>query len=129
VVVLSMTDTDDCVKQAVSLGACGYLRKDASVEQLQHALQCVMTTGSYFPAEVARKLMSKPGQGTDDLTARQLEILRQIANGRTSKEIAHELNLSPKTVDVHRGRIMERLNIHDVPGLTRYAMRVGLLEP
>jgi DNA-binding NarL/FixJ family response regulator len=63
------------------------------------------------------------------LTARQREVLRLVVEGRTMKEIAASLGLSVKTVEAHRAQMMERLGIHDVPGLVRYAMRIGLLRP
>lgn len=129
-VVLSMNDTVEAVKRAVANGACGYLMKDAPAFELEQALRGVMATGRYFSPAVAHLLLmpSEPAP-EDTLTARQLEILKLIAQGRASKEIAFELGLSSKTVDVHRARIMERLNMNDVASLTRYAVRTGLVKP
>lgn len=128
--VLSMYDTVDFVKRAVSNGACGYLMKDAPPFELEQALRSVMATGSYFSPAIAQRLL-QPSEPTvdDELTHRQVEILRLIAQGKASKEIAYELGLSPKTVDVHRARIMERLRLNDIASLTLYAVRKGLVKP
>ena len=128
--VLSMYDTVDFVKRAVANGACGYLMKDAPPFELEQSVRSVMATGSYFSPAIAQRLL-QPSEPTvdDELTHRQVEILRLIAQGRASKEIAYELGLSPKTVDVHRARIMERLRLNDIASLTLYAVRKGLIKP
>lgn len=129
ILVLSMYDTADFVQRAVSSGANGYLMKNAAPADLQHAVQAMLATGSYFNAKVARMLLEKVEAGPDDgLTGRQVEILSMIAAGLSSKEIGYDLGLSPKTVDVHRARIMERLQVRDVASLTRYAVRRGLVK-
>ena len=128
--VLSMYDTVDFVKRAVASGACGYLMKDAPPFELEQAVRSVMATGSYFSPSIAQRLL-QPSERTidDELTQRQIEILKLIAQGRASKQIAFELGLSPKTVDVHRARIMERLRLNDIASLTLYAVRKGLVKP
>lgn len=128
--VLSMYDTVDFVKRAVASGACGYLMKDAPPFELEQAVRSVMATGSYFSPAIAQRLL-QPSEPTadDELTHRQVEILKLIAQGKASKEIAFELGLSPKTVDVHRARIMERLRLNDIASLTLYAVRKGLIKP
>jgi DNA-binding NarL/FixJ family response regulator len=128
--VLSMYDTVDFVKRAVANGACGYLMKDAPPFELEQAVRSVMATGSYFSPAIAQRLL-QPSEPTvdDELTHRQVEILKLIAQGKASKEIAYELGLSPKTVDVHRARIMERLRLNDIASLTLYAVRKGLIKP
>jgi DNA-binding NarL/FixJ family response regulator len=130
VLVLSMYDTVDFVKRAVANGACGYLMKDAPPFELEQAVRSVIATGSYFSPAIAQRLL-QPSEPTidDELTQRQIEILKLIAQGRASKEIAFELGLSPKTVDVHRARIMERLRLNDIASLTLYAVRKGLVKP
>jgi DNA-binding NarL/FixJ family response regulator len=130
VVVLSMHDDPQVVKRAISSGAVAYLRKDANGFELASALHSVMTTGSYISAGIAKILM-EPGEPPveDVLTERQIQILTMLARGRTSKEIGFALHLSPKTVDVHRARIMERLGLRDVASLTVYAVRKGLIKP
>ncbi|MES2972930.1 MAG: response regulator transcription factor [Pseudomonadota bacterium] len=128
--VLSMYDTVDFVKRAVASGASGYLMKDAPPFELEQAVKSVMATGSYFSPTIAQRLL-QPSEPTvsEELTERQIEILTLIAQGRASKEIAYDLGLSPKTVDVHRARIMERLQINDIASLTLYAVRKGLIKP
>lgn len=128
VLVLSMYDTVDFVKRAMANGACGYLLKDATPFELEQALRSVMGMGSYFSPAIAQRLM-QPSEPTadDELTQRQIEILKLIAQGRASKEIAFELGLSSKTVDVHRARIMDRLQLNDIASLTLYAVRKGLI--
>jgi DNA-binding NarL/FixJ family response regulator len=131
VLVLSMNDTLECVTGAVRNGACGYLMKNAAPQELAHAVRSVMEEGRYFGSAVAELLLLQPpaeGDG-EALTQRQREILVLLANGLSSREIGSELGLSAKTVDVHRSRIMERLNLRDVASLTRYALRKGLVEP
>jgi DNA-binding NarL/FixJ family response regulator len=129
VLVLSMHDSLEAVKKAIAAGACGYLRKDAKQFELELALHTVMSTGSYFGSSIAQRLL-EPVQddGRKELTGRQVEILTLLARGKSSKEIAFELGLSSKTVDVHRGRIMERTGIHDIASLTLYAVRAGLVK-
>jgi DNA-binding NarL/FixJ family response regulator len=112
-VVISTHDSADFIRRAVALGACGYLTKDASPFELEQAVRSVMAGGSYFSSVIAR---------------RQIEILTLLAQGMASKEIAFKLGLSSKTVDVHRSRLMERLGMHDVSSLTRYAIRKKLIQ-
>jgi DNA-binding NarL/FixJ family response regulator len=124
-----MYDTPDFVQRAVASGANGYLMKNAAPSDLQHAVQAMLVAGSYFNAKVARMLMERVDTcAADGLTDRQVKILSMIAGGLSSKEIGYELGLSPKTVDVHRARIMERLHVRDVASLTRYAVRRGLVR-
>src|SRR3569623_1751405 len=125
IVVRSMYDSIDFVRRAVTLGASGYLMKHAAPQELEHALRTVVATGSYFSGSIAQVLL-QPADAEDDLTERQLQILTLVAEGLSSKEIAWQLGLSSKTVDVHRARIMGRLDMKDVASLTRYAVRKGL---
>jgi DNA-binding NarL/FixJ family response regulator len=129
VIILSMHDEPEVVKSAIGSGAAAYLRKDASGFELASALQSVMTTGNYISTEIARILMD-PGEPAlkEVLTERQIQILTMLAQGQSSKEIGFALSLSPKTVDVHRARIMERLGLRDLPSLTVYAARKGLIK-
>lgn len=128
-VIVSAHNTVDFIKRAVADGACGYLTKDAPPSELERAVKNVMANGSYFTSPVAYRLL-QPAEPPvhEPLTARQIEILTLIAQGQTSKEIAFKLGLSSKTVDVHRGRLMERLDLHDVSSLTRYAIRKNLIQ-
>jgi two-component system, NarL family, nitrate/nitrite response regulator NarL len=128
VLVLSMHDSVELIKQAIGKGACGYLMKDAPSFEVEQALRSVMTTGSYFSASISQRLL-QPSAPTaaQELTPRQLEILTLIAKGHAAKQIGHQLGLSSKTVDVHRAHIMERLQLHDIASLTKYAVRKGLI--
>jgi two-component system, NarL family, nitrate/nitrite response regulator NarL len=130
VIMLTMNDSADSIKRAVAGGANGYIRKDAPAFELETALRSVMATGSYFGTGVAQRLLEPTEPPVEEkLTGRQLEILVMLARGKSSKEIAFELGLSSKTVDVHRTRIMERLELNDVASLTLYAVRKGLVKP
>ena len=130
IIVVSMHEDAVAVKRAVANGANCYVRKDAPDFELEMALRTVMATGSYFGAGVAQRLL-EPSAPTleEELTPRQIEILKLLAQGKSSKEIGYDLGLSSKTVDVHRGRIMERLELRDVASLTLYAVRRGLIKP
>ncbi len=129
VLVLSMHDSVESVKRAVAAGASGYLRKNAQDFELAAALRSLMASGSYFEGDLARRLLEPGEPGARDLlTGRQVEILTLLAAGKASKEIAFELGLSSKTVDVHRARIMERLGLNDIASLTLYAVRQGLVK-
>jgi DNA-binding NarL/FixJ family response regulator len=128
VVVLSMHDEIDVIKRAVAKGASGYLLKQAPQGELELAVRSVLRDGRYFSPMISGKLLRREGDGADEaLTPRQKEILKLVALGMSSRQIGAELGLSSKTVDVHRSRIMDRLDIRDVAGLTRYAIQKGLL--
>lgn len=136
VIILSMSADEAHVLQALRAGASGYLLKDASPDELTLALQAVMRGDTWLTPRVSRQVVDgyvgrlSEGETTlDVLTPRQREILQLIAEGQGTKEIAFKLGLSVKTVETHRSQIMERLNIRDVPGLTRFAVRSGLVSP
>jgi two-component system, NarL family, nitrate/nitrite response regulator NarL len=129
VIVLSMHDSVEAVKRAVASGACGYLRKDAPQYELELAVRSVVSNGTYFGNGVAQMLLQPSEAPVDEiLTGRQLEVLTLLAQGKSAKEIAFELGLSSKTVDVHRAKLMERLQLSDLASLTRYAVRKGLVK-
>jgi DNA-binding NarL/FixJ family response regulator len=130
VIMLSMTDSAEAVKRAVASGANGFVRKDAPRSELELALRNVMANGSYFGIGVAERLLEPTEPAVDEqLTERQIEILTLMASGKSSKEIGFALDLSSKTVDAHRTRIMERLQLNDLASLTLYAVRKGLVNP
>ena len=135
VVILSMHSGEEYVLQALRAGAAGYLLKDAATGELELALRSVMRGESWLSPAVSRQVVEGYAQRSgaeaapDVLTARQREVLRLVAGGKSTKEIAFFLNLSVKTVETHRAQIMERLGIRDVPGLVRYALRTGLVPP
>jgi DNA-binding NarL/FixJ family response regulator len=131
VLLLSMYDNDEYVAEAVRAGAYGYLIKDAAVEELGLALDAVRRGDVYLSPAISRKLAQAFSGGvrpTPGLTARQTQVLRLMALGNSSKEIARELDLSIKTVETHRTQIMDRLEIRDLAGLVRYAVRTGLVD-
>ena len=126
---MSMDDSVPTVKRAIESGACGFIGKDASAIELEMALRNIVVSGVHLSAGVAQRLlMPVEASAREDLTPRQIEILTLLASGQSSKEIAFELGLSAKTVDVHRARISHRLGLGDVPSLTRYALRKGLVR-
>jgi DNA-binding NarL/FixJ family response regulator len=134
VIVLSMYANPEYVAQAMRAGACGYLIKEDAVSQLKAALRTVTSGGTYFSPRIAKDLIQKyldrletQEEPLGRLTPRQREILQLIAEGNSTKEIAFTLGLSGKTVDAHRLQLMDKLEIHDLPGLVRYAMRAGLV--
>lgn len=129
VLVVSMHDSPDFIRRALQLGAAGYVLKDSSPAEFEHALRSVVAGHSYLSAAVAQRLLQASERSPEELlTERQREILVLLARGRASKEVAFALGLSPKTVDVHRARIMERLGIGDLPGLTLYCIRHGMID-
>jgi len=129
VVALSADESVEAVKKAVASGACGFLRQAAPKFELELAVRNVMHSGTYLSAGVVKLLMQPPFPDVDQfLTDRQVAVLTRIAQGKSTKEIAHELGLSAKTVDVHRGRLMKRLQIRDTASLTRFAIRKGLIK-
>jgi DNA-binding NarL/FixJ family response regulator len=131
VLILSMHSADDYVLRAMRCGADGYLLKDAAASELGRALDALQRGERYLSPKVSETLASVSHRLDDpppSLSPRQREVLRLIARGRATKEIAFELGLSPKTVESHRAQIMERLGIRDIAGLVRYALRNGLLH-
>lgn len=129
-IVVSMHDAPEIVRRAVQAGANGYVLKGAPPIELEQAVRAAMAGSAYFSPEVTQRLLMPAEPRPEDiLTPRQLDILRRLALGRSSKEVAFDLGLSPKTVDAHRARIMERLMIREVPGLTLYCVRNRLIDP
>jgi two-component system nitrate/nitrite response regulator NarL len=128
-VMLSMDESRDTAKRAMDLGAAGYVVKQSSPEEFQEAIRVVVAGGKYVSSSTLMALLG-PGAKTPEevLTPRQVEILTLVAKGLSSHEIGDKLGLSRKTVDVHRLRIMARLDIHDVASLTRYAMKNRLVR-
>jgi DNA-binding NarL/FixJ family response regulator len=136
VIILSMHANEEYVLRALRSGACGYLLKDAAVAELELALRAVTRGEIYLSPRISKHVIDsylerlgneRPLQ--EILTPRQREIVQLIAEGESTKEIGFLLKVSVKTVEAHRAQLMERLGIHDVAGLVRYAMRVGLVPP
>lgn len=134
VIMLTMYANEAYVVQALRVGTRGYLLKDSSPAELELAIRAVMRNETYLSPAVSKHVVSDYLRRIDDgphaeepLTARQREVLRLIAQGYTAREIAKALTISVKTVETHRTLLMERLDIHDIAGLVRYAIRVGLI--
>lgn len=138
VLILSMHTTEDFVRRAIKAGASGYLVKDSAPLELKMAIEAIMQNEVYLSPRVSKHLVSgflgtgpggEPADSTlDSLTPRQREILQLIAEGKSTKEIAFQLDVSVKTIETHRAGLMERLGIHDVAGLVIYAVRHGLVS-
>src|SRR4051794_986497 len=130
-IVLTAHARPAVVKQAIERGAHAIVTKGAPLRELREAIDRVTHGGVYYSAETSALLREAAAMPEQDqqLTERQREILRAVANGMSSKEIASVLDLSEKTVSNHRARIMERLGVRDVAGLTRYALSLGLVDP
>jgi DNA-binding NarL/FixJ family response regulator len=132
-IMLSMHDNEEYVAQALKAGARGYLLKDSDLAELSLAIRSVMRGGSYLTPAVSRQVIRDFTHGQpadspfDRLTPRQTEIAQLIAEGHRNAEIAGILGTSIKTVETHRTQLMARLGVHDVAGLVRYAIRVGLV--
>lgn len=135
VIILSMHDHDEYIWRALRTGAAGYVLKKAATAELGVALQKAVQGEIYLCQEIAARFARKypqpdaagsPGP-MEQLTGRQREILQLIAESRNTKEIAEMLHLSTKTIEYHRLRLMRTLNLHDVPGLVRFALRAGLV--
>jgi DNA-binding NarL/FixJ family response regulator len=133
VLILSMHASEEYVLQALRAGVVAYLIKDSATAELELALRSVMRGETYLSPAISRQVVEgyvqRVGAAEDPLTPRQREVLKRMAEGRSTKEIAFDLGLSAKTVETHRAQIMERLGIRDVAGLVRYAMRTGLVPP
>jgi DNA-binding NarL/FixJ family response regulator len=143
VIILSMHASEDHVLLALRKGASGYLLKGARLAELDLAVRSVARGEVYLSPAASKHVLAEYVQRTgepkaaaqgeslsiDRLTARQREVLQLIAEGRTVKQIAQMLGISVKTAETHRAQIMERLDIHDLAGLVRYAIRSGIIAP
>ncbi len=135
VLMLSMHNSPEHAARALAAGACGYLNKDSAFDELASALDVIFSGKRYLcralNEDVVLDLEQRAGEAKSELellTPRQRQILQLIAEGHPTRQIAERLYLSVKTVETHRGQIMQRLNIFDVPGLVRFAIRNGLVS-
>ncbi len=134
VIILSMHANEEYVFQALRSGASGYLLKDSATSELEFAVRAVARGETYLSPPISKAVVDGyvqrmiSDQPLDLLTPRQREILQLVAEGGSTKEIAHRLGLSVKTIEAHRSQIMDRLGIHDIPGLVRFAVRAGLIS-
>jgi len=137
VLVLSSYDDLECVEQMIDAGASGFLSKRSVANQLVDAIRAVRSGRSFYSPEISKRRQDfkdaalRAGRPVDEaveLTARERQTLELIAHGRRNKEVAAEMGISIKTVEKHRQCVMNKLNIHDAAGLTRYALTQGLIS-
>ncbi|KAA8701232.1 MULTISPECIES: response regulator transcription factor [Pseudomonas] len=138
VLILSMHTDPQLIMRALEAGAHGYLLKDTTANELEHALLALRNNERYLSPAIAHTVINQalihsqshpaPPAQRHNLTARQLEILRLIVRGKSTREIAHGLGLSIKTVEAHRSQIMKRLQIFDVAGLVLFAVREQIIS-
>jgi DNA-binding NarL/FixJ family response regulator len=137
VLVLTSYGDDECVEQLMQAGAVGYLIKQTAANDLLKAIREVQRGNAFFSPSIAKRLRDHCREAftsghavkkAGELTSREAEVLQLIAEGFSNKQIAGELCISIKTVEKHRQQVMNKLNIHDVAGLTRYAISKGMVE-
>lgn len=134
VIILTMHEAREYAVQALHYGAAGFIPKSGAAAELKDAIETVMQGKTYVsaqtPQQAARVVITGEGQRDllNRLTPRQREILVRIAEGQSTKEIARALDISVKTVESHRSQLTERLSIHDVAGLVRFAIKAGLIN-
>lgn len=137
VMALSTHSDGSIVAKMLKAGASGYMLKESAFSELMEGIAAMMDGKTYLCSKIAKvvfsdyvtMLSSPQWPGGDGLTSRENEVLQLVAEGKTSKEISQALNVSIKTVDSHREHIMEKLSIHNVAGLTKYAVREGITSP
>jgi DNA-binding NarL/FixJ family response regulator len=138
VLMLSAHNDDAYVDTALASGAAGFLLKQSSSNEVCRAIREIHQGRAFFSSAVSRRLnrlqrqssnrTGIPGQKAGKLTSREMEVLQLIAEGKANKEIATELGIGVKTVEKHRDHLMQKLDIHDAAGLTRYAISAGIIE-
>jgi DNA-binding NarL/FixJ family response regulator len=135
-IILSVHASEEYVHRALQAGAVGYILKDADSTEFEMAVRAVARGQTYLSPAVSRYVIegyvhpsAEPPSALERLTPRHREILQLIAEGHTTKEIARRLKIGIRTVEAHRAELMRRLDIHDIAGLVRFAVRVGLVSP
>jgi two-component system nitrate/nitrite response regulator NarL len=135
VLILSTYSNSDYVMRIIQCGARGFVLKEAAAEEVVHAIEAVQSGATHFSPDVARIALNQVVRGGNDssnplgkLTNREREVLLYIAEGFSNKEIACQLNIGVRTVETHRERIMRKLDIHSVAGLTRFAIAQGMVS-
>lgn len=133
VLMHSLHDDQSHVLQIIRSGARGYVLKNSPLDQLADAMECVHKGGTHYHTDAARIAMEehsrhlqRRGHASSDLSERETEVLSKIAEGKTNREIAVELGISVRTVETHRERMMHKLQIHNVPGLIKFAIIQGV---
>ena len=135
VLILSAHSDDAYVEQMIELGAAGFLLKQTSSHDLAEAIRKVSKGNTFFSPAISKRVkdrrqksLDRGEKGSNRLSSREVEVLQLIAEGKPNKQVAAELGVSFKTVDKHRQHLMSKLDIHDVAGLTRYAIAEGIIE-
>jgi DNA-binding NarL/FixJ family response regulator len=138
VLILSAHSDDAYVEQATALGAAGFLLKQTSSDNLATAIREVHKGNTFFSPSISKRAQARSHKSVDregnfkqkgnHLSSRETEVLQLIAEGKPNKQVAAELGVTFKTVDKHRQHLMSKLDIHDVAGLTRYAINAGIIE-
>ncbi len=138
ILILSAHSDDAYVERLIAAGAVGFLEKQTSAEILTKAIHEVARGRNFFSPEIAKRLAGNPAKPRDRegmvksqgsrLTSREAEVLQLVAEGQANKQVAAELGISIKTVEKHRQHLMDKLNIHETAGLTRYAIAAGIIE-
>jgi len=136
VLILSAHSDDAYVEQMAALGAAGFLLKHTSSHDLAEAIREVQKGHVFFAPSISKQVKDRSQKPSDPegskksnrLSSREIEVLQLIAEGKPNKQVAAELGVSFKTVDKHRQNLMSKLNIHDIAGLTRYAISEGIIE-
>lgn len=134
IVVLSMQSADSYVVEALNSGAAGYVLKETGPSEIIHAVKAVVAGDRYLSPKLAQRVLDsstgrkKIADPYDSLTPREREILHLIIEGKTSAQIAAKLVLSPRTVELHRSRIMKKLDLHNQTDIFRYALERGILS-
>jgi len=131
VIFLTMYNDTLTAKKALQSGAAGYVLKDNAFEDLLYAISTVSAGGTFISPSVSKSILKAPaneGKESQILTLRECEVLRLISSGLTNKQIADKLFISVKTVETHRTNIMQKLDVHTIAELVRYAIKVGLIE-
>ncbi|MEO6244872.1 MAG: response regulator transcription factor [Opitutaceae bacterium] len=138
IVILSAHSDDAYIERMIAVGVAGFIEKQTSADVLTRAIQEVAKGQRFFSSSIAKRLqafLAKPRDrngtvkpNSTRLTSRESEVLQLVAEGSANKQVAAELGISIKTVEKHRQQLMEKLNIHDTAGLTRYAIAAGVIE-
>jgi DNA-binding NarL/FixJ family response regulator len=138
VLILSAHSDDAYIDRVISVGAVGFLIKQTSAQILAKAIHEIMAGKAFYSPQISRRLRDHYGKPekagglmvkkATGLTARELEVIQLVAEGHANKQVASCLDISIKTVEKHRQHLMDKLNIHDTAGLTRYAIAQGIIE-
>lgn len=130
ILILTVHKNAEYIRKIIQCGARGYVLKDASGEELERAIKLVAAGRSYFSPEISSQAIDTFFKQTEHpaLSQRELEVLKLVAKGCSTKEIAPQLNVTCRTVETYRERIMSKLGVHNIAGLTRFAISEGLIE-